>query len=256
MRSRKLRRLFWDIETSPNLVLSFRIGHDVAIGHEAIVRERAIICICWKWEGERKVHEVHWDQNQNDKKALEAFLPVAMEADELVAHYGDRFDLPWLRTRCLIHRLPPLPMFKTIDTKSWASKNFYFNSNKLDYISEVMGHGRKGKTEYSMWKEITLRNCPVSLARMIKYCRRDVAILEKAYHDLEPRVAPKTHHGVLMGHDNWTCPRCGSPRVKKTKTLTTAGGTVKHQMKCTACHGYYSINDRAHIDYASTRKPL
>lgn len=256
MRPRKLRRLFWDIETSPNLTLTFRIGHDVTILPEAIVRERAIICICYKWEGERKVHEVHWDRNQNDRDLLEAFLPVAAEADELVAHYGDRFDLPWLRTRCLIHRLPPIPTFKTIDTKAWASRNFYFNSNKLDYISEVMGHGRKAKTEFSLWKRITLFNDPKALAYMIRYAKRDVRLLEKAYHDMEPRVAPKSHQGVMAGRDKWTCPRCGTHRVKKSKTMTTAAGTVKHQMKCHACHGYFSINDRTHADYASTKKPL
>jgi hypothetical protein len=50
-----VRRLFWDIETSPNVVLAFRAGYDVVINPDAVVAERKIICIGYKWEGEKKV---------------------------------------------------------------------------------------------------------------------------------------------------------------------------------------------------------
>lgn len=74
---RRLRRLFWDIETSPNVVLSFRIGYNLNLGHHSIVRERAIICICWKWEGEKKIHSLQWDKHQNDRDMVIAFMKVA-----------------------------------------------------------------------------------------------------------------------------------------------------------------------------------
>lgn len=242
---RKIKRLFWDIETSPNVVLAFRAGYDINIQHDAIIHERKIICIGYKWEGEKKVHVLRWSADQDDKEMLRDFLLVANEADELVGHYSDRFDLPWFRTRCLIHRLPPIPTYKTVDTKSWASKHFYFNSNKLDYISHVLGHGRKLKTEFELWKEILLHNCQKSLDYMCKYCGVDVKRLEAVYHDLAPYAKPKSHVGVMQGKDKWTCPRDGSKNVTKEKTRVTASGTIQHQFRCKDCGGYYQISDAA-----------
>jgi DNA polymerase elongation subunit (family B) len=117
-----VRRLFYDIEVAPNLVLAWRTGYKIDLNYDGIVKERAIITIAWKWEGEKKVHCLTWDENQNDRQMLEEFMPVLAEADEAVAHYGDRFDLPWIKTRCLFYGIPSLPLYKTIDTKQLASK--------------------------------------------------------------------------------------------------------------------------------------
>lgn len=252
----KVRRLFWDIETSPNVVLAFRAGYDVVINHDAIISERKIICIGYKWEGEKKITVLRWDHNQCDKAMLRKFLKVANEADELVHHFGDRFDLPWFRTRCLLHGFEPLPTYKTIDTKMWASKYYYFNSNKLDYISEILGHGRKLKTDFELWKKIVINKCQTSLDYMCKYCGVDVDRLEKVYHDLKFCVKPKSHAGVAAGLDKWTCPRDGSVNVHMTKVKVSSAGTKTYQMQCQDCGGYYSINATAFKDYQQFRKRL
>lgn len=250
-----IKRLFWDIETSPNLVLAFRAGYDVTINHDSIVQERKVICIGYKWEGERKVTVLRWDKNQDDRSMLKEFLVVANEADELIAHFGDRFDLPWLKTRCLLHRLGPLPLFKTIDTKAWASKYFYFNSNKLDYLSKILGHGGKLHTEFSLWKDILMDKCQKSLDYMCKYCAVDVIKLEKVYHDLKFCTKPKTHAGVATGLENWTCPRDGSKNVSHNKIRITANGTKTHQFQCKDCGGYYQISESAYQLYLKSRLP-
>jgi hypothetical protein len=50
------KRLFYDIETSPNIGLFWQSGYKLNIDHSNIIQERAIICICWKWEGQKEVH--------------------------------------------------------------------------------------------------------------------------------------------------------------------------------------------------------
>lgn len=57
-----LKRLFWDIEVSPDVVLSWRVGSKVHIAPENIVRERAIICIGYKWEKDKKARVMVWDE--------------------------------------------------------------------------------------------------------------------------------------------------------------------------------------------------
>lgn len=253
-RKRGIRRLFWDIETSPNVVFCWRAGYDQHISHDNILHERKIICIGYMWEGEKKAKVLCWDENQDDKAMLQDFLVVANQADEMVAHYGDRFDLPWFRTRCLYHGLEPLPKYKTVDTKAWASKHFYFNSNKLDYIGSFLGFGHKLETKFDLWKEIVLRKCKRSLDYMCKYCGRDVELLAKVYGKLMLHVSAKTHAGVALGRDKWSCSHCGEEDVAKSKTKWTTNGVPQHQMQCKSCRSYYSISDTSYKNYQEAMK--
>lgn len=250
----KVRRLFWDIETSPNLCFSWRIGSKINLSHDNIVHERKIICIAYKWEGERKVTVLKWDRYQDDKAMLKQFVGVAAQADELVAHYGDNFDMPWFRARCLINRLTPLPSYKTVDTKAWASKYFYFNSNKLDYLGSILGNGKKLHTDYDLWKRIVLNKDDSALRYMMIYCARDVKLLEKVWSDLRFCVAPKTHAGVVSGHAKWTCPHCGSSNVRLSKTKVSSSGTVSYQMFCPECKSYYTISAATYSEYLKKKR--
>jgi hypothetical protein len=252
---RKVKRLFWDIETSPNVVLAFRAGYDININHDAIISERKVICIGYKWEDDPKTHILRWDENQDDLLMLARFTAVANEADELVAHFGDRFDLPWFRTRCLIHGMDPLPPYKTVDTKAWASRNFYFNSNKLDYLGEVLGVGKKHKTDFSLWKDILMKKCPKAMKTMCDYCERDVELLELVYKKLAPYVTSyKTHAGVFGGLDKWTCPRTGSMNVRVNKRRVTKGGTVTYTMQNNETGAYFTISNTAYSAFLEAKK--
>lgn len=249
----KIKRLFYDLETSPCLVLSFRTGYQVDINYEGIVDERKVICIGYKWEGDSKVHVIRWDKNKCDKSMLAEFLEVANEADELVAHFGNNFDLPWFRTRVLFHGLSPTPIYKTVDTKALASKYFYFNSNKLDYISKFLGFGGKLKTDYKMWIDITMHNDRKSLDKMCKYCGVDVVRLEQVFKKIKPFVRPRTHAGVYMHKDKWTCSICGSDNVKVSKRRVSANGTVSWQFQCLDCGAYYTVSQRTYEHFIEAK---
>ena len=180
--------LFYDLETSPNVVLSWRVGYKLNIDQANIVKERAIICIGYKWEGDAKAQVLQWDANQCDKAMLVRFLAIANEADEMVAHNGDKFDPPWFRARCAYHGLQSMPSYKTVDTLQWARRNFYFNSNKLDYIARFLGIGGKIKTEFGLWKSICLERNAKSMKAMTDYCKYDVVLLEKVWGRLAALV--------------------------------------------------------------------
>jgi hypothetical protein len=244
-----IRRLFWDLETSPNIAFSWRTGAKQYINPQGIIKERAIICIGRKWQGESKVRVTAWDSRQGDKGMLAEFLEEANEADELVAHWGDRFDMPWFRTRCLVHGLQPLPSYKTVDTCAWASRLCAFNSNKLDYIAKLLGVGSKISTDLDLWKKVVLNNDRIALAYMMKYCGHDIQLLEAVWGKLRVVAAAKTHVGVLNGGEKWQCAHCGSAHVKKDKTRVTAMGTIQHQMRCRKCRAYYTISEKSYQEY-------
>lgn len=240
----KRRRLFFDLETAPNIGLFWEAGYKKNIGYENIIKERAIICICYKWEEEREVHSIHWDAKQSDKKMLEHFVKVASEADELVAHNGDKFDLAWIRTRCLFHQIDMFPNYVTIDTLKVSRSKFRFNSNKLDYIGKFLGIGKKIKTDFNLWKDILLYKDKVAMSKMIKYCIQDVILLEKVYKKLSNHIIAKTHFGVIFGQDRGSCPECGSDELIRSHRRALASGIIKIQYKCRTCNKYHSKTDK------------
>lgn len=235
-----IRRLFFDIETSLNVGLFFQTGHKITIGHENIVKERAIICICYKWSGNKKVYSLQWDSKQDDKKMLQDFLEVANQADELVGHNGDAFDLKWIRTRCYFHNIPMMPNFKTIDTLKEARKGFRFNSNRLDYISKFGGAEGKISTSFDLWKKITLYNDKKSLNYMVKYCKKDVLELENVFNKMNQYILPKTSIANHIGE----CPECGGIDMKYNGRKVSAKLGVAIQLQCKECGKFHSVTEK------------
>jgi DNA polymerase elongation subunit (family B) len=241
------KRLFFDIETSPNIGFFWQSGYKLNIPYGNILKERAIICICYKWEGDDKVYSLNWDKNQDDKVMLEKFIAVANEAYELVGHNGDRFDLPWIRTRCLFHGIPCFPNYTTIDTLKQARSKFRFNSNRLDYIAQYLGVGEKSETGgFDLWKDIVLNNSQIAMKTMIDYCKNDVVILEKVFQHIKNYVPHKSHFGVLETGEKTSCPECGSEDLRHSQTRYSAAGTPRVQVQCNDCHKYHTIANRTY----------
>ena len=173
---------------------------------------------------------------------LQDFIKVVNEANELVGHNGDKFDLAWIRTRCLFHEIDMFPTYTTIDTLKVARSKFKFNSNKLNYIAQFLGIGSKIKTDFDLWKDIALKNDKVAMAKMIKYCKMDVVLLEKVHKKLSNHIAPKTHYGVIFGMDRGSCPECGnddSNLLIKRGFAYSPAGTKMAVINCKVCGKYH-----------------
>jgi hypothetical protein len=252
--SRPPKRLFFDIETSPNIGIFWRAGWKQTISPESIIKERAIICICWKWEGDNIVNYLTWDKKQDDGEMLKQFSKVLLEADEIIAHNGDRFDIKWFNTRCLYHNINILPKYKTLDTLKKVKSHFYFNSNKLDYIAQYLEVGGKIETGgLDLWKNIILNQCDASMEKMVEYCQNDVVILEDVYHRIKAYITQNTHHGVHKGGHKWDCPTCTSVNVKLIKNDTTAKGTLQRWMECGDCNSSYKISNKVYMGYVENK---
>lgn len=247
-------RLFFDIETSFNVGIFWRSGYNLTINPGDIIHERAIICICYKWEGKDEVHSLEWDKNQSDKEMLKKFLKVMAQADEIVAHNGDRFDMKWLRTRCIFHNLGMPPMHNTIDTLKEAKRYFNFNSNKLDYIAKFLGVGAKLQTGgLDLWKDIVFKKDKVAMAKMVEYCKMDVTVLQAVFDKLNIYTQPKVNYAVLHGEDKHKCPQCGGNNIRYNKKVTTAAGTIYHWIQCTPCSKYFKVNNKTYVDWLKYR---
>jgi len=236
----KINRLFWDIETSPNVGLFWQTGYKLNIQHDSIVQERAIMCICYKWENRKTVHALTWDKG-DDKEMIKNFIDVLNTADEIVAHNGDNFDIKFFNSRVIFHDLEPHRAPNSVDTLKIARKKFRFNSNRLDYLGKLLFGEGKISTSYQLWKDILLNNSKKAMADMVKYCKKDVVLLERVFKKLHKYEENKTHTGILNGYDPWVCPECSSTDVVRDGVKVTKMGK-KFRMRCKVCARNYLLS--------------
>lgn len=223
--------LFLDIETTPNIVASWATGK-VIVSPASVIKERRIICICWKWLGKNKVESLTFTDDQNDKEMLEKFIEVYEQADMVVGHNSNVFDIPWIRARLLYHGLPPLPKVRFYDTKKEAQRAFYLNSNRLDYIAKYIGSEGKQSVGYGLWLDILINNSKKALRTMVKYCKQDVLELEKVFRAIYPHT-DNTFNIAVFNEDDSICPKCGGELIKKGFAYATS--SKKQRYKCLSC---------------------
>lgn len=251
--NRVTKRLFFDIETSPIIAYTWRVGYKLNISYENIIEDWKIITICYKWEGENDVHALVWDSEKDDKQLLMDFVRIANSADELIGHNGDRFDIKKIRTRCIYHRVPMFPKYRSLDTLKKARGGFAFDSNKLDAIAKYLGVGAKLEHEgFPMWVKC-LHNDKEALDNMVKYCKVDVVVLEDVYTAMQHYIKPNSHAGVANGGTKYSCPICGCEEIELIKNDVTEKGTISRVVKCKACKHHYNISNLSYMKYLTRR---
>lgn len=240
-----VKRLFYDIETSQYEVRSFRIGYKLNLGYQNVRKLAKIICISWGWEGDNKIHNLKWDKDMCDKKMLEKFIPILNSADEIVAHNGDRFDIKWIRTRALFHKIPMKNKYRSLDTLKKAKQNFNFPNNRLDTIAQFLGVGAKVEHEgIKMWDKVQDGDKHY-LKEMVKYCDGDIVVLQDVYFAMQSYITHNTHVGANNGNLKASCASCGSEDISLVKNNFTALGTIKREVECNTCGYNYETSNSA-----------
>lgn len=234
--------LFYDIEVSYGIARAWRPSYKTQIKYDDFLVHPKIICISWKWNNEDKVYTVNWDNDKDDKSLLEVFIQELNEADFIVAHNGDKFDLPWIRTRALYHGLELHPSYISVDTLKIVRYDHNFPSNRLDDLGDYLGLGRKIKTDMSLWDDV-FNGKKEALIKMIEYCEQDVRLLETVYNKLSSMTLPKIHVGTLNGEVKQTSPYTGTTNIEAVKSTTTKAGTIRWLMKCNDTGKFFNMSN-------------
>lgn len=231
---KKLRVLFFDVETSPVLAWIWRVGPNQHISHENIKRGQKfdIITICYKWLGEKQVHSLDWGlREQNSEKMVEAFSRVVASADVVIGHNGDRFDIKQVNTQRLLHGRPPIAWPTSEDTLKQFRKHFYFASNKLDYLAKTLVGAGKDPMSLQDWVDVVENKSAKALKKMIKYCKKDVVRLEQIYQKAAPFMTPRANRAVAT---DGVCPSCGGKKTHKRGSVVLRSGRYE-RLQCQAC---------------------
>lgn len=125
----------------------------------------------------------------DDSEVVEATADLLAKHDVLVAHNGSRFDMPFLRTRMLKHRMKRLPDIKLIDPCSILFRKFRMQSNSLAaLLNHLEVRERKTPLDMSVWMDAILNGTRKSMDKIVKHCVRDVQALDAAFNVVKPYV--------------------------------------------------------------------
>lgn len=210
----------------------------------SIFQHRALICGSWKDYGDDTLYHtpfVQFDKyyEPNDYNVIASLVQYLGEADMIVAHNGDSFDLKMINARAVYHGIDPVPPIPTIDTYKVAKKHFRFESNRLDDLGEFLGVGRKREVDYDLWKACMYGDRS-ALREMLEYNLEDVVLLEKVYLKLRPFITSHPNLGVLAGALD-TCPNCGTTGgLVRNGTRLVGRVSIKQRYHCTHCGCYPS----------------
>lgn len=198
-----------------------------------------ILCVGWKWLDKPKVTviDIHKygveGEPWNDSGVIEKFLEVYNEADYTVAHYGSRFDLPMVVTKCVKYGLPIPPPKVLVDTWRVARNNLKLHSNRLDAIAKFLTTAdQKTGILPDEWRRAMCGDRK-ALKYVVDHCRADVLVLEECFKVLRPMAQdePSRHLFEPLTHG---CVSCGSTDIQR-RGFHVARTRKYQRYQCQSC---------------------
>jgi len=230
--------LLLDCESAPSLIYAWgRFKQN--IGQNQIVREGYILTWSAKWLGDDNIaHDSlhfypHNMVNKDDQPLIASIYDMMNEADIVIAHNGDKFDMPLLKARMVYHGFPPPAPFKTVDTLKIAKKEFRFPSNKLDSLCQYLGIGEKIDTGgFELWARC-MDNDIAAFEEMLEYNIYDVVLLEGLYQRIAPWYSTHVNVTNFGSNEEKQCTVCGSNDLEeKGVTHTNLSTFTAYQCNC------------------------
>lgn len=187
----ELKILVFDIETAQMKVKVWQLKGNEYIEPTRIIDDWFMVCWAGKWLNGRAIGDrlsPREAKTGNDKRIIKSLWAVMNEADIIIAHNGDDFDIRKSNTRFLRYGMQLPNYFKTIDTLKVLRKNFKISSNKLDYACKFMGiDGKLSTGGIDLWDRSESGD-EEALKKMFKYCTNDVRITERLFSKIVPYI--------------------------------------------------------------------
>lgn len=233
--------LFFDIETAPTRGWVWRIYEDnlIKTDHDWFMLSFAMK---WAHEDEFKVFALpdypgYKKDKECDRALVKDLWKYIDDADIIVGHNGDAFDLKKANARFIIHGMQPPSTYKTIDTLKIARRHFKFNSNRLNDLGTFLNLGEKlVHTGHHLWFGC-MDGDPESWDLMKRYNIQDVRLLEKVYYRIRPWAT--SHPNLTLYDHSDGCPKCKSTNVQK-RGFDYKLTTKRQRFQCQDCGGWFS----------------
>lgn len=193
--------------------------------------------------------------NKDDKRVVTSLHKLLDEADIVIAHNGKRFDIKKIKARFVKHKLPLVKPFEVIDTLLHARKEFAITSNKLDYLGEFFGVGRKVKNSGMELWTACMSGDESALIEMETYNKGDVTLLEDVYLALRPYMKSHPNIGLHIAEDIQVCPTCGSDELSYDGEVRTAVNVYQNYV-CNSCGAHSKSRKSISMNKSNLLAPI
>ena len=220
------RILTWDIEST---------GLNATFG--------SLLCIGYKWYGHPRVyiptildHQKPGESTDmlDDHGLVKAFAAVFNSADYHVTWYGNKFDLPFIRTKLLKYGEPPLRPIPSVDLWWTAAKKFKLHNNRLASWQEYLETDHnKTPIHFGDWRRAAFGN-RAALERVKLHCKMDVLSLEEVFTKFRPWLRNEPTRSWYTGDHGLACQSCGSHNLRRQGFKLTKVGRFQ-QWQCQDC---------------------
>ena len=220
-----MRILSWDIEASG---LNADFGIVLCVGFLEVGKTKAEVLNILDY-----VDEDNFDLIRAEKLLLKDVSTRLLDCDVWLTHFGTWYDINFVNSRLIYHRLPILPpTYSHIDTWKISRNRLKLRNNRLITISEFLGtKNEKDAIRPEQWLR-ALSGHRSSMNYIVGHCRRDVKVLAEVYNRIKPLVIDHPNKGLLDGRGG--CSVCGAKRIQSRGTYVTR--TRKYQRyQCQKC---------------------
>jgi len=229
MKDGKSKVLCLDIEVSPIIGYSWSLYETNVIKR---IKTFTILSVAYQWLGQKT--QVIACDSQSEKSLLLKLHKLLDEAEIVVAHNGDSFDIKKINARLIAYKITPPSPYRTIDTKKVSKSVAAFDSNSLNNLGIDLDEGEKIKHRgFDMWE-----GCMAGSKRdwrdMKRYNKKDVDLLARIYLRLRPWI--KNFPDLRTNRES--CPKCQSSNVIK-RGMSLNKLVVYQRFQCQNCGGWH-----------------
>lgn len=199
-----MRILSWDIEASG---LNADFGIVLCVGFLEVGKKTPEVLNILDYRA------ADGDLIRAEKQLLKDVTTRLLDCDVWLTHFGTWYDINFVNSRLIYHRLPIIPPnFSHIDTWKISKNRLKLRNNRLVTISEFLGtEEEKDKIKPEQWLRALGGHKP-SMAYILQHCRKDVVVLAEVYDRLRPLVLEHPNRGLLDGRGG--CSVCGAQRLQ------------------------------------------
>lgn len=244
-----MKVLILDIETAPKVAYVWRFFKE-NISAKQVKQHGHLMSFAAKWLGDGEITYVE-NRKEDDRLIVSRLCELLDEADVVVAHNGEEFDLKQIRARAVVHGIKPFSPVKIVDTYKVAKKEFGFPSNSLEYLTTVLGTKQRKDSHkkfpgFELWLEC-LRGNEEAWNELRLYNIDDVLALEELYLMIRAWDTRHPNIAVDASADKMACPKCGSHHLHYRGYAYTSVGKY-HRLQCQDCGGWtrtrYTLNPK------------
>jgi DNA polymerase elongation subunit (family B) len=125
-----------------------------------------------------------------DKRIVETCIDTMRKFNRICGHFSTYYDIPFIRTRALIHGIEFPEVGELCHTDVWkmAKKSLCIHSNRQDTVAEaLLGRTVKTRIDQSAWRQAMMGN-KKAMQVVVDHCEKDVQDLRDNFNKLKPFV--------------------------------------------------------------------